>query len=167
MNATTPFETETMAELCARQGRYGAAIAIYRNLLQAHPGHNLSPRWNNKLQELEASWQEDGGSPTLAHEVPIPPAPGVLAVIGQDDQGNSAAIIAWSLPSTPSPPALEVMLVMRGQEGIETDKRRMTLSASSGRLALPIPGLHSVIAAAGILENDRFVAWARSSVPHG
>lgn len=167
MNATTPFETETMAELCARQGRFGAAIAIYRNLLRAHPGHNLSGQWQSKLRELEAAWQEDGGGPTLPHEVPLPGAPGVVAVAGQDDQGESAAIVAWALPPTPGPPVLEVMLVLRGPEGIETEKRQLAVSSSSGRVAITAPGLHSVLAAAGVVQGGRFVPWARSALPQG
>ena len=32
------YETETMAELCARQGRLGEAISIYRALALRGPG---------------------------------------------------------------------------------------------------------------------------------
>lgn len=167
MNANTPFETETMADLCARQGRFGAAISIYRNLLRAHPEDSLARRWQEKLQALEDAWQEEGGGPTLPHEVPVPPAPGVLAVPGQDDQGESVAIVAWALPPTPSPPVLEVMLVLRGPEGIETERRRVAVSSSSGRVALTAPGLHSVVAAAGVEQRGRFVPWTRSSLPGG
>lgn len=165
MNATRPFETETMAELCARQGRFGAAIAIYRNLLRGHPGHAHAPRWQSKLEELEDAWQEEGGGPTLPHEVQVPPAPGLIALPGQDDDGESVAIVAWALPPTPSAPVLEVMLIMRGAEGIETDVRRVALPASSGRVALVAPGLHSVLAAAGVVEGEKFVPWVRSALP--
>jgi hypothetical protein len=164
-NTAEPFETETMAELCARQGRFGAAISIYRNLLQAHPRHPSAPRWNAKLAELEEAWDEDSSGPTLPHEVPLPGAPGVIAVTGQDAEGESAAIVAWALPPTPSPPVLEVMLVVKGPDGIETTTRRISVTSSSGRIAISVPGLHSAIAAAGIVRGDSFVPMARSALP--
>ncbi|MCG5053224.1 MAG: hypothetical protein KA712_09725 [Myxococcales bacterium] len=163
--ATEPFETETMAELCARQGRFGAALSIYRNLLNAHPHHAAARRWQSKLAELEEAWQEDGGGPTLPHEVPLPGVPGVVAVTGQDAHGESAAIVAWALPATRTPPVLEVLLLVRGPEGIERVKRQLSLPASSGRMTLPVPGLHSAVAAVGLLSEGVFVPLARSALP--
>lgn len=163
--AAEPFETETMAELCARQGRFGAAIAIFKNLLQGHPGHAAAGRWAAKLAELEDAWDEEDGGPTLPHEVPLPGAPGVLVVTGQDADGESAAIVAWALPPTPSPPVLEVMLVVKGPDGIETVRRQLTVSASSGRIAVAAPGLHSAIAACGIVRDGAFIPMARSALP--
>lgn len=164
-NTAEPFETETMAELCARQGRVGAAIAIYRNLLHAHPSHASTRRWAAKLGELEAAWDEDAGGPTLLHDVALPPSPGIIAVTGQDAAGESAAIVAWALPPTPSPPVLEIMLVLKGADGIETVKRRLNVASSSGRMAVPAPGLHSALAAAGVLRGETFVPLARSGLP--
>jgi septum site-determining protein MinC len=51
----TMFATETMAELSARQGRVGDAVAIYRHLLtDAAPGE-LTEKWRRRLAELETS----------------------------------------------------------------------------------------------------------------
>ena len=43
------YETETMAELCARQGRLQEAVAIYRRLLDTHAGadHKREDRWSS------------------------------------------------------------------------------------------------------------------------
>ena len=157
-----------MAELCARQGRFGAAIAIYRNLLQAHPSHASARRWASKLAELEEAWDasdDTGDAPTLPHEVAIPGAPGVVVATGQDAQGESAAIVAWALPPTSTPPVLEVMLVLKGPDGIETVRKQVAVSASSGRIALAAPGLHSAIAACGIVQHGVFLPLARSALP--
>ena len=164
-NKAEPFETETMAELCARQGRVSAAIAIYRSLLGGHPGHPSTARWNAKLAELLVGFSEEDAGPTLPHEVPIPGVPGVIAVAGLDDSGEAAAIVAWALPPTASPPVLEVMLVVKGTDGIETLKRRVTVASSSGRIAIASPGLHSAIAAVGLLHGEVFVPLARSPLP--
>lgn len=156
-----------MAELCARQGRLGEAIAIFHRLLAAHPRHEGRSRWTERLSELEGTWQEIGGGPTLPEEVPIPRPPGVTAVSGQDAAGRTVAVFAWALPASPSPPVLEALLITRGADGIETERRRFELAASAGRLVLPVVGLHTTAAAIGHLAGDRFVAVARSMRPPG
>jgi septum site-determining protein MinC len=49
---TDLFATETMAELCARQGRTGDAIAIYRTLLGGAVDGARRERWSARLAEL-------------------------------------------------------------------------------------------------------------------
>lgn len=46
------FGTETMAELCARQGRLADAIAIYRRLVR-DGGDDRCVRWTRRLEALE------------------------------------------------------------------------------------------------------------------
>ena len=47
------FATETMAELCARQGRTGDAVAIYRRLLGGAIDEERRSRWAARLAVLE------------------------------------------------------------------------------------------------------------------
>jgi len=47
------FATETMAELCARQGRTGDAVAIYRRLLGGAIDEERRSRWAARLAALE------------------------------------------------------------------------------------------------------------------
>jgi septum site-determining protein MinC len=48
------FGTETMAELCARQGRLEEARAIYRRLVARGPVDERHGRWAARLEALEA-----------------------------------------------------------------------------------------------------------------
>jgi septum site-determining protein MinC len=48
------FGTETMAELCARQGRVADALAIYRNLVARGADREREARWSARLLALEA-----------------------------------------------------------------------------------------------------------------
>lgn len=45
------FGTETMAELCARQGQVGRAVAIYRKLIAVSP--QVPESWRRRLAALE------------------------------------------------------------------------------------------------------------------
>jgi septum site-determining protein MinC len=66
------FVTETMAELSARQGRTGDAIAIYRRLLaSAPPVDQRRARWGARLAALE----EGGGAAKPEPAAAVPPAP--------------------------------------------------------------------------------------------
>jgi hypothetical protein len=59
------YETETMAELCARQGRLSEAIAIFRELAETAADSATRARARARLDTLEASWQ-----PLRVAEVP-------------------------------------------------------------------------------------------------
>jgi hypothetical protein len=50
---TQLFGTETMAELCARQGRLGEAIRIYQRLLAQDPAPDKLARWTDRCRSLE------------------------------------------------------------------------------------------------------------------
>jgi septum site-determining protein MinC len=58
------FATETMAELCARQGRIADAAAIFGRLLQRDPRDAKAGRWTERLAALKA--QVANGVPTGA-----------------------------------------------------------------------------------------------------
>jgi septum site-determining protein MinC len=68
MSAEELFGTETMAELCVRQGRVGDALGIYRRLV-ARTDDARQARWAARLAELEAK-----GAPS-DHGPPIEPRP--------------------------------------------------------------------------------------------
>ncbi|HEY2731294.1 MAG TPA: septum site-determining protein MinC [Polyangia bacterium] len=57
------FGTETMAELCARQGRLDDALVIYRRLCAQGADEERHERWSARLRALEA--QRLGGSAGL------------------------------------------------------------------------------------------------------
>jgi septum site-determining protein MinC len=68
------FATETMAELCARQGRVAEAVAIYRRLLAGPAEDERRARWAERLQGLER-----GPAPAPDRAAPPPPAPATAA----------------------------------------------------------------------------------------
>jgi hypothetical protein len=150
------YETETMAELCGRQGRPGEAVAIYRRLCDSHPTSARMARWLERLEVLEG--QTGRADREIAPtEIPLPAAPGV-AVAANDD----GVTVAWSLaPGTPEP-TLELFLIQRTPAGVETGKRTLPLASAAGRVAFAVPALHSAVAAVGRREGDRFVPLARS-----
>ena len=78
------FGTETMAELCVRQGRLPDALAIYRRLCARGAGDERHARWSARLEVLEqqpaagrASPERDDAPPVAAPpplvEAPSPP----------------------------------------------------------------------------------------------
>lgn len=155
MNAEHIYETETMAELCARQGRVGEAIAIYHQLLEATSDPTARSRFRARVAVLEASWRPvQEVSPA---DVPLPEPPGASVHV-VDDQ----VTVAWALPPGVVAPTLEVLVLQRTAAGIEAHKRTMPLTAPSGRLALAAPAVHSALAAVGLLAEGRFVPLARS-----
>jgi hypothetical protein len=165
------FETETMAELCVGQGLLDQAIAIYRRLVAEAPDEITGTRRRRRLVELEkktatgpapapAAKASASASAATAPAGPAPsdlPVPGVLAT-----WDRRHTIVKWRLPEETDAPALELLLVMRTAAGIITERRTLRLESCEGRMALPVPDLHSVRAAAGRMEGDRFVPMAQS-----
>ena len=152
------YETETMAELCARQGRLSEAIVIFRELAETAADPDTRSRARARLATLEATWQ-----PLRIAEVPpadlaLPPIPGVSLLVG-DDQ----VTVAWALPPGTSSPALDVLVLQRTPGGIDPQKKLLPLTETSGRIGLLLPGEHSALAAAGTIRDGRFVAIVRST----
>ena len=83
------FATETMAELCARQGRTGDAVAIYRRLLGGAIDEERRARWTARLAVLEQA------------AVARPPA----AVEGEPAERPSRSAPRAAPPPPPPPPA--------------------------------------------------------------
>jgi septum site-determining protein MinC len=101
------FGTETMAELCARQGQTGRAVAIYRRLIASNPGAPAA--WRQRLAALEKV------APSEAPATP-PPLPRAAARV---------------LPAPPQPyrPALVVRQPVRGGQVVYAEKSDLVVMA--------------------------------------
>lgn len=176
------FETETMAELCVQQGLLGEATEIYRRLVANAPDEITGARRRQRLQELErqsaatakpnparagkAQAQAPVTKPATPASSAAPaaapagalPLPGVHAT-----WDRRHTVVQWRLPAETEAPALELLLVLKTAAGILTERRTLRLEKAEGRMALPVPDLHTVRAAAGRLEGERFVPMARDS----
>ena len=155
-----PFETETMAELCLRQGHRDEALAIYTRLLSRTDDQTARARLENRILEVETAPAEQKGPPRTTDDGPGGPplaAPGIRSRVTDD-----VAIVEWSLPAATAGPTLELLLVARTPAGVTTERRSVPVSASTGRMVLSVPGLHSLRAAAGCTTGDRFVPLART-----
>jgi hypothetical protein len=157
MNPDSIYETETMAELCARQGRVSEAIDIYRRLADSIGDGPLRARIERRLGTLQASWQPPRAIDVRPADLAIPPAPGVAVLVG-DDQ----VTVAWAVAPGTTSPAVELLLLQRSPAGIETGKQTLPLDVPSGRLAVAAPAVHSAAAAVGSIVDGRFVPLARS-----
>jgi septum site-determining protein MinC len=79
------FATETMAELCARQGRLAEAMAIYDRLLTKDPSAVAATRWAERLATLKANAIGAESRPEARARVapearaPVPASPSPLA----------------------------------------------------------------------------------------
>jgi hypothetical protein len=152
------FETETMAELCLKQGLVRDALLIYRRLLASAPDEQTRLRRVQRVAELEG---RDGPGHAQGPP-PAPPAPPTsdLEAIHDDHQ----ITLKWRLPDGTPAPALQILVLRRDAGGIAAEQRTVRLAQAQGSLTLPFAGVHSVRAAAGKLDGDRFVPLVRSDV---
>ena len=139
------FDTETMAELCVRQGLIDQAIGIFRRLAEVADDAETRLRYEARISDLAQD-------PSLA---PIE-IPGLRVT-----EKDNAVEIEWRLsPETPTP-TLQVLLMRRGPDGIETEPRSLPLAAPHGRTVFAIANLCGVRAAAGRLDGGAFVPLVR------
>ena len=78
------FGTETMAELCARQGRIADAVAIYRRLCARGADDERHARWADRLRALEGqgvSAAAVGREPSVAAREGAKSAPAPAPVV--------------------------------------------------------------------------------------
>lgn len=152
----TTFDTETMAELCVKQGIIDEAISIYRRLAADASGETRE-RFLLRLRALEGQM---GPPPAGGSLFPAPPvqAPG-LRVARRGDEVE----IEWQLPSAVAAPALQVLLLSRTRDGIATEPRTIPVSSNRGQTVVVGRNLYAVRAAAGRLEGNTFVPLARTS----
>jgi hypothetical protein len=148
------FETETMAELCLKQGLVRDALVIYRRLLASAHNEETRVRRAQRIAELE---QRDGDAQPAKNLRPAPPAPTAI----QARHDHQQVTLEWRLPAGTPAPALEILVLRRGESGIAAERRTVRLPDAQGTLTLPIAGVHSLRAAAGKLDGDRFVPLVR------
>ena len=146
------FDTETMAELCVKQGLTGEAVAIYRRLADAT--HDADRR---RLYEARIG--------ALGHESrqPSDDTPMEMPGLRVDRHGDDVEI-EWRLPSDVNAPALQMLVLRHTPDGIAAEPRTLTLSSTEGRTALGVPALHSLRVAAGQLRDGRFVPIVRPAL---
>jgi hypothetical protein len=152
------YETETMAELCARQGRPHEAIAILRRLINTHPGAQRRGRWSSRLEALERTWGSGQGNSVgeiPAAAIALPASPGVTLQTGED-----TVTVAWALPAHLPEPTLELLFIQKTGTGVEKTTRALSLTAYEGRIAFSVPDLHTALAAVGRKSGGRFVPVA-------
>ncbi|MDB4982415.1 MAG: hypothetical protein JWM82_3167 [Myxococcales bacterium] len=147
----TLFETETMAELCAKQGQMADALAIYRRLVTSAPDAATRARRLARLAELEAPTN----APTITMAA-VTSAPWLVL-----ERRGDALTFRFSLPNDTEAPTLQVLVLRRGDAGVEREVRTVRLDGPRGAMTLEAPRLISVRAAAGRLEGTRFVPIAR------
>ena len=153
-----PFETETMAELCLRQGHRDEAADIYRRLLARATEQGVRERLRGRLGSIVGAASNELGTPAP----PLPsdaglPSPGLRTKSAGDD-----LTVDWRLPAGVGTLTLQLLLVLRGPSGVATETRTLTLASETGRMKLDVPGLHSAKAAAGVHRDGRFVPVLRA-----
>lgn len=153
-----PFDTETMAELHAAQGRIAEAITIYRRLAAAARDHEVRARCERRAAELD---DRQAAPADPAEDLPEPVAPAAPG-IAVAHRGEHVAI-AWALPDEARPPALQLLLVTLTTAGVETSTRTLALPMQAGRMSLGVPGLRRAAAAVGTLDGDVFVPLAHAA----
>jgi hypothetical protein len=157
----TVFETETMAELCVKQGLVTEALAIYRRLVEGAPDDPTRARRAGRLAELERIARDAARARAGGLRPPPPPAGGSEAPSLTVERSADALRFAWSLPPGTAHPALQLLLLRRGPDGVETESLTLRLDAPRGSTTVDAPGLHAVHAAVGWLDGARFVPLAR------
>jgi pentatricopeptide repeat protein len=143
------FDTETMAELCVKQGRFDQAIDIFRRLAEktGDPGHRR--RFETRIAELA---QDPSREPASA----LIETPGLRVT-----ERAGTVEIEWRLPPDLAVPTLQLLLLRRTSDGIQADSRTLPLAESQGRTVVTVADLCGVRAAAGRLEGDSFVPLVR------
>jgi hypothetical protein len=168
------FETETMAELCVKQGLVTEALAIYRRLVEAAGDAATRERLSARLEAVErmagSAARALGGGPAGFRSRPPSLRPAEPGDARTDDaaaleiaRDGDTLRVTWALPAGTTAPALQLLLLTRGPEGIEAETRTLALEAVSGAMTIVVPRLYAVRAAAGALDGTRFVPLARLS----
>jgi hypothetical protein len=141
------FDTETMAELCVRQGLFEQAADIFRRLAEqaGDPGDRY--RFEARVAEL-------------AERTPAAAAPIELPGLRVTERAGSVEI-EWRLPADVQAPTLQLLLLRRTPEGIQTDPRTLPLAAAQGRTMVTVSDLCGVRAAAGRLDGEAFIPLVR------
>jgi hypothetical protein len=152
------FETETMAELCLKQGLVRDALVIYRRLLAAAVDESTRARRAQRIAELEL--REIGPQVVPTEPLATDLRARVQAWLAARVEVRQVTF-DWQLPAGTPVPALQILVLRREETGISAERRTVRLPDAEGSLSLPIARIHSLRAAAGRLEGDRFVPLVR------
>ena len=147
------FDTETMAELCVKQGLTDEAAAIYGRLAEAATNDD-----KRRLYEARLSALRHAAPHALSDDMPME-TPGLRI-----DRDGDHVQIEWRLPADVSAPALQMLVLRMTADGIAAEPRTVELATTEGRTALGVPALHSVRVAAGRLRDGRFIPIVRSAL---
>jgi hypothetical protein len=147
------FDTETMAELCVKQGLTAEAVAIYRRMAATTDDADKRRLYQARIGALGREAQR-GPSDDTPMEMPG---------LRVDRRGDDVEI-EWRLPPDIGAPALQMLVLRRTPDGIAAEPRTVTLAATEGRTALDVPSLHSLRVAAGRLREGRFIPIVRSGL---
>ena len=156
----TVFETETMAELCVKQALVTEALAIYRRLVADARDEAVRSRYAARLAELQRMAKTVAETRGAASAVPAPAAAAGDPSFTVEHRADML-VLTWSLPPETRTPAIQLLLLRRGAEGIEAETRTLQLEATQGTMTVEARDLHSVRAAVGWLDGDRFVPLVR------
>jgi hypothetical protein len=153
----TVFDTETMAELCVKQGLRDRAIDIFRRLAAQTDDPGDRRRFEARIGELT------GNPVTMPTTTPASPSPlAPIEVPGLRVTERAGAVeIEWRLPPDVQGPTLQLLLLRRTADGIQTDPRTLPLAAAQGHTVVAVDGLCGVRAAAGRLDGEAFVPLVR------
>jgi hypothetical protein len=143
------FDTETMAELCVRQGLVDQAITIYQRMAITADDAHLRRRYQERIVALE---QRPDFAPLET--------PGLRI-----HAGDGEVSVEWRLPTETTEAALQLLLLRRTPQGIEAEKRTIPVASPHGRTTVVASDLHSVRAAAGRLVGEMFVPIIRLPAP--
>jgi len=143
------FDTETMAELCVRQGLVEQAITIYQRMATAADDAHLRRRYHERIVTLE---QRPDFAPLET--------PGLRIHAGRGE-----VQVEWRLPADTVEPTLQLLILHRTAHGIEPETRTIPVSSPHGRTSVNAADLHSVRAAAGRVVGDLFVPIIRLPAP--
>jgi hypothetical protein len=149
------FDTETMAELCVKQGLTSEAAAIYRRLAEATTDADKRRLYEARIGALGHSAR------SAAVSMPLD-TPGLRV-----DRHGDDVEIEWRLPPDVATPALQVLVLRHTPDGIAAEPRTITLTSTEGRTALGVPALHSLRVAAGRLRDGRFIPIVRPALLDG
>ncbi len=146
------FDTETMAELCVKQGLPGEAVAIYRRLAAATNDADKRKLYEARIGAL--AHPADEPSDVTPMETPE------LRVERRGDQVD----IEWRLPAGVIGPALQMLILRRTPDGIAAEPRTVPLTSTEGRTTVDVPALHSLRVAAGRMHDGRFIPIVRPAL---
>ena len=146
------FDTETMAELCVKQGLTAEAVSIYRRLAAATSDLDKRRLYEARIGAL--------AHPALEPSDITPMETPDLRVARRGDEVE----IEWRLPSDVGTPALQMLVLRRTPDGIVAEPRTVELGSTDGRTVVDVPGLHSLRVAAGRLRDGRFIPIVRPAL---